>query len=380
VYGICPLIKPPKGAKRYPSLPYWLARRRQRNELLGEELRLLYVAMTRARDTLILSSTISKARFENLWMGDGNFLPNPIAAAGSVADWLGFWFSRYVGGGDPGAKSGASELVRWQLHDDSALAVAPSAENSTAAPLLPAFLQSPEEMRKIRARLVWNYPFVSATRQPAKSSVSLLRQETALEDDEAVHYFDFQRPAVRMGFEKAADAGSATHSFLERVSLETAGSEPQLRREIDRLVKEKALTPEQAELISVENVARFWKSELGRGIQSQAAFVERELPFTAKLRLNELSSVLGRVDATEELDDFVVIQGIADLAVLLPESIQLVDFKTDNVAGAALAERAKQYEPQLKLYGLALSRIYKRPVAGAWLYFLAAGKAVSVAA
>src|SRR5207249_976269 len=49
-YGLCPIIKPPRTGRRYPSLPYWLARRRQRREVLGEELRLLYVAMTRARD------------------------------------------------------------------------------------------------------------------------------------------------------------------------------------------------------------------------------------------------------------------------------------------------------------------------------------------
>ena len=56
-YGLCPQIKPPHGPRTYPSLPYWLARRRQRRELLGEELRLMYVAMTRARDTLLLSGT-----------------------------------------------------------------------------------------------------------------------------------------------------------------------------------------------------------------------------------------------------------------------------------------------------------------------------------
>ena len=52
---MCPRVKPPQTGRRYPSLPHWLAQRRQRRELRGEELRLLYVAMTRARDTLILT-------------------------------------------------------------------------------------------------------------------------------------------------------------------------------------------------------------------------------------------------------------------------------------------------------------------------------------
>src|SRR5207342_1370760 len=62
-YGLCPLVKPPQTGRRYPSLPYWLARQRQTRELLGEELRLLYVAMTRARDRLLLSGIVSEKRF-----------------------------------------------------------------------------------------------------------------------------------------------------------------------------------------------------------------------------------------------------------------------------------------------------------------------------
>src|SRR5439155_22776524 len=54
-YGLCSKVKPPGIEQSYPSLPYWLARRDEHRELLGEEMRLLYVAMTRARDTLILT-------------------------------------------------------------------------------------------------------------------------------------------------------------------------------------------------------------------------------------------------------------------------------------------------------------------------------------
>ena len=76
--------------------------------------------------------------------------------------------------------------------------------------------------------------------------------------------------------------------------------------------------------------------------------------------------------------DFVVVQGIMDLAVLLPGEIWLLDYKTDRVSGAQLEEKVKAYQPQLALYALALSRIYNRPVTRCWLYFLAAGKSVLV--
>ncbi len=59
-FGLCPKVKPPSNGRHYPSLTHWLAQRRQRRELRGEDLRLLYVAMTRARDTLILSAAITE--------------------------------------------------------------------------------------------------------------------------------------------------------------------------------------------------------------------------------------------------------------------------------------------------------------------------------
>ena len=66
-YGLCPLVKPPTTGKRYPSLAHWLGSRRQLQELLGEELRLLDVATTRARDLLLLTGTITKSKLAKTW-------------------------------------------------------------------------------------------------------------------------------------------------------------------------------------------------------------------------------------------------------------------------------------------------------------------------
>src|SRR5204863_6201027 len=95
-YGLCPQIKPPRMGKRYPSLPYWLARQRQRREMLGEELRLLYVATTRARDRLILSGSISKSGFERTWKAPSEISAGTLLSASSYSDWVGQWFSHHA--------------------------------------------------------------------------------------------------------------------------------------------------------------------------------------------------------------------------------------------------------------------------------------------
>src|SRR5260221_10102850 len=73
--GLCPKVKPPSSGRRYPSLPHWLAQQHQRREQAGEELRLLYVARTRARGHLILSGGGTEDQWEKLSDGAGAVTP-----------------------------------------------------------------------------------------------------------------------------------------------------------------------------------------------------------------------------------------------------------------------------------------------------------------
>src|SRR5205814_6093347 len=113
-------------------------------------------------------------------------------------------------------------------------------------------------------------------------------------------------------------------------------------------------------------------------VQAQAEYLERELEFTARFSAEELAQIIGHNFKTGLTDEFVVVQGMSDLALILPDEIILIDFKSDEVDEDGLAQKTKLYRPQLKLYALALSRIYQRPVSAAWLYFLRLRKAVGV--
>ena len=125
-------------------------------------------------------------------------------------------------------------------------------------------------------------------------------------------------------------------------------------------------------------MAAFWDSELGRRIRDQAQFVQRELPFTARFSAEELLALTGEAPGRNLTDEFIVVQGVADLAVVRPEGIWLVDFKSDRFGKTELAGKIRAYAPQLKLYAHALSRIYGRPVSECWLYFIARREAVEV--
>ena len=133
-FGLCPRVQPPQTGGRYPSLPHWLAQRRQRRELRGEELRLLYVAMTRARDTLILSGGITEKKWRETWNEPAAITLRKIAGAKSFADWLGLWFANQVQSPSAFAKLRRDEKskvqggmegelpdLRWRIVDDAEL-------------------------------------------------------------------------------------------------------------------------------------------------------------------------------------------------------------------------------------------------------------------
>jgi ATP-dependent helicase/nuclease subunit A len=384
ILGVCPQIKPPHTGKSYPSLPHWLARRRQHREMLGEELRLLYVAMTRARHTLLICGSVSKSKFEKFWENGQELDPFALSSVNCLADWLGVWFARNC---STDSDSGENSMLRWRIHDDSILAGA----NITAVPMesqkdIGADMP-PQEWQRLRERVTWQYPFMPATRVPAKTSVSVLRRSAAEEDEE-----NFDLPGIRQRnrFSRrvataatspkvsAVEIGNAHHAFLQLISLERVTSLTELRAEAERLVKESAFAEDQVAMLDFKSLMAFWDSELGKKIRAHKSHVKRELAFTARFSPAEIAELTGERCETALDTEFVVVQGVSDLAVMLPNEIWLVDFKTDAVAAEQLSEKLKVYEPQLKLYARALSRIYKRPVTGCWLYFLATQAAVKV--
>jgi ATP-dependent helicase/nuclease subunit A len=153
-----------------------------------------------------------------------------------------------------------------------------------------------------------------------------------------------------------------------------------LELEAQRLAQESVLTNEEVALLDFAAIADFWDSEVGRRIRGKAAYVHRELAFTARFEPQELSELIHEAAAPGLKDEFVVVQGVADLVVLLEDQIWLVDFKTDTVRESDLDARAEQYTPQLKVYARALSRIHGRPVSECWLCFLGPRRQVRVPA
>jgi len=138
-------------------------------------------------------------------------------------------------------------------------------------------------------------------------------------------------------------------------------------------VRKGLLENEDLALIDSEAIRAFWSSELGIEIRARAGEVRRELPFTFKLRSEDVKTLGAELNELAiPVDEFVVVQGVADLVVLSATEIWLIDFKTDSVKPSEVAAKADEYRTQIALYARALEEIYRRPVTRRGLYFLAA--------
>ena len=359
--GLCPKVKPPQASARYPSLPHWLARRRERRELRGEELRLLYVAFTRARDTLILSASVSEKTWNETL--EKTATPQNLLKANNYATWLGLWL------GAQNLDQSEPKHLRWRVVPDEDLAQFHPEDASKETKQIP---ENPDAgtLQHLQQVLTWKYPAKSATHRAAKSSVTALRREAEELDDEVMPFFSsLRRPPAKLS---AADTGTAHHQFLQHVTLEKCGDVSSLRQEVQGLMAANLLSAEEAAALDLSSVAAFWNSLVGKQIRSQPVEnVRRELPFTVRFSPTELGKIIDAKPEDSLAKEFVVVQGVADLVVLQPTELWLVDFKTDAVNEKELATKIKTYAPQLKLYAAALEKIYSRPVTQRWLHFLA---------
>ncbi len=153
------------------------------------------------------------------------------------------------------------------------------------------------------------------------------------------------------------------------MSLDGPWTEAALKKQAEAMHKAGYLA--DFENLNYSALLAFWQSDLGRRILANRKCLHREIPFTARMSPADIKA------AGLAADEFIVVRGAVDLAVILEKEIWVVDFKTDAVSDDTLADVLRLYTPQVQLYGSALERIYKRP-ALLYLHFLALNRTAQI--
>ena len=345
----------------------------------AEHLRLLYVAMTRAREKLYL---VTRLKDPQKTLGEVaadmrrktvELPPAMILKGQSFGDWVLRAAFRHpdaaplreiAGVPDDYPLLPASYPWRVKVLDAAAVTQQP-VESPDEAP-------KPDEtlLQTLTERFTYAYPYHALGQVPSKVAASDLAHR-----DHSRAFVAVARPSfANAAHLTAAQRGTALHLFMQYADWSAAAVDP--GRERDRLVAEGFLTREQADAVELPRLQTFFESDLYRRI-AKATHLWREIPFTIEAPLTELTPDAPVADLPpDSREEALLIQGIADCVFEEDGGLVIVDYKTDRVTGGdALIVR---YHRQLQVYALALSKALDRPVNECLLYSFALGDTFGV--
>ncbi len=354
-------------------------------ENLGEELRVLYVAMTRAKEKLILTGTLKEAEAAleaeeeaaKTRKDGGEEIPfSALAGAKTCLDWiLTAVFPKEPQNPFTVRLIGAKELSfageTEELAEEIALSVL---ENWN-----PHHSYLPEYREKLTSQLSFVYPYEKEGKRKLKFTVSELKKREYLSEEagEALYEEPDVVPLIPQFLKeeeelKGASRGSAYHKLLELLDFSARYDEKSLAEQIEKLRGEGKLSPEMADCIRVEDILTFLNSASGRRM-SQAAVKGRlykEQPFVLGVDAAEIyPEEFFRTETQPEepenrgngcQTETILVQGIIDVYFEEDDGLVVLDYKTDRVRlGRELKDK---YQAQLQYYARALEQLLEKPV------------------
>ena len=350
-------------------------------EAKAEELRILYVAMTRAQEKLIMVCSRKNPEKHLRELAALTELPVPpeaVSGANCPGDWLlltllnTFQASELHGfaGVRPSELTEAPAGVTVHLHR-----IGGEETEGTASPAAEDAGESPDTTPDT-ASLGFVYGHRAATVTPSKVTATQLKGR-AIDEEIAEGTLPRRRESAperpRFLQEKrgltGAERGTAMHLVMQFLPLDTAAKPRAVAEVIDGLRRRRLLTPEQAAALDVPALVRFLASPLAERIRN-APRLWREYRFA-------LLTDAGIYDG-DAAGEEMLLQGVADCVFETESGLAVVDFKTDRVQTAEVQQRAEVYRAQLDAYAGALSRILERPVTERILYFFACGEEISL--
>ncbi|MBN1804368.1 MAG: helicase-exonuclease AddAB subunit AddA [Sedimentisphaerales bacterium] len=362
---------------------------------LAEEMRILYVAMTRARERLILVALEKHKRCRRIisngcYFGDGPIPDWQLRSASSPLDWIlcalsnrNILHSAFDTTLAKGKENGG--LFSFRLYEPEEIkGLADFVLKLKAGKLIRSSFGSKKTRVKreeselfapLKKSLDWRYCFSDVSGLPAKTSITQLTHNT---DEYIVDFWQSRTldrvPAVlissELGLPKPVEPrvlGTAIHLVISGLDLNGSVTKETVETIKNKLVSDDCLTASVAEKIDTESIVSFFNSEPGRLVFDDGNTVFREWPFTFALPASEFTVSSRESRAT---GDEIIVQGIIDMLIKTPKGLVVIDFKTDRITADRVNERAELYRRQLELYGRAASTILQSECIAKWLYFL----------
>ena len=345
---------------QYQTIPYSVIKNKSTVELMSENLRVLYVALTRAKEQFITFITCdsfsSKIKRLAGYITDGQI--NPYVCKRITCDGDFLLLCALIHQDGISLRNFAECDVKYfdtdfnldiEITDEIKLE-----EKETVTQDIPA---DQRIIDKIAGRLEYSYKRSELSALSSKLTASSLD-----EADRGFEYLTSSKPAFLNDKKMtASQKGTAMHTFMQFCSYENARDS--LEGEIDRLQKNGFITQEQADCLDKSKLSKFFDSKFAKRM-FDSDNIYREIKISSFVKASELYDT--------KYDDKVLIQGIADCVFEESGELVLVDYKTDKVENEN--ELLDRYKKQISFYRLAVSKTLEKPVKEAVLYSFHLGK------
>lgn len=368
------------------TLPRTVMQKEAALENAGEELRVLYVALTRAKEKLILTGCYSGKK-ENRWILEGeteNQVTLPfylLAGARSYLDWLmpallrmeSASFQKAIGGDSQGPPI---QIVYWDESELRFEDLAQAAGNELAKDVLlhwdgeKTFAQTEKE--RLEEMFSYTYPYEEVRNRKLKFSVSDLKKmayESETEEETGEVLFPKTEEFFVPEFIKektvlqGAGRGTAYHKVLELLDFEQTDTYEKLEEAIARMEASHHLDAQMSKAVRISDIWKFLQSDCGRRMQQAARnhMLRKEQPFVLGVQSGQIYG--------DDSKEILVVQGIIDVCFEEDGSFVVVDYKTDRVR--SMNELQERYHAQLEYYAQALAQVLQKPVKEKIIYSFA---------
>ena len=368
---------------RYTTVAKDAVSLRQMREQKSEEMRVLYVALTRAKEKMILVASMHNAAGtlkKLIPRVSCPAAPELVSSCDSMAKWVLLPLLCRVEAEPLRAAADMECAASDQTGSPWKISYVDSDAYQTRKHRSVVFSDLPAESVEFSAELLdYQYPYTIETALPSKLTATQLKgrmiDQRISEDTEqpAPRKKQFNAPRFMQGERKLtpAERGIAMHAFMQFLDFSKTSSAAELQEELCRVTEKHLLTREQADSIDLSKILTLFASPLGRELrETPADRLWREYRF----------SVLDPVSNYEKeavSGDQVLLQGAVDCFFETEEGLVVIDFKTDYIMPRHEAEKAEEYRIQLETYSHVLEKIFDKPICRKVLYFFSTGSVFS---
>lgn len=373
---------------QYDTLAKEAVKRKLRTDTISEEMRILYVALTRAKEKLIITGmakdlqkdlTDKQEKLKQYFIKNNKLNDMLVEKARSYLDWLELVYLQ--------EKETISDWLELHTYTKKELLDSwkEKQEVTQEENVYQLYQQlekhqiNKEKKEQIQRTLKWQYPNALSTQIPGKISVTQIKeqekkqkmQKNEQKDSKEERKLEKQIPNFMQEKQITnAQKGTILHLCMQRLDPRKDYTIELLKEDIDKMIANQFITQQEADTIKVEKIYAYLRSDLWKRIK-EAKKVEKEKPFYLLIKASGLYGPEAKED--------ILVQGIIDLYFIDKEDkLVLVDYKTDYVQDGKEEELKQKYETQLEIYQEALEEDTKRKVDEIYLYSTFLGKEVRI--